>query len=76
MREPGLREELSVVQVWFISVFSSLDTLKADAPSPPGTPTSRAEDHLDPPPASVAELEPEPAGLSDGAASSPLEGEG
>ena len=76
MREPGLREELSVVQVWFISVFSSHDTLKADAPSPPGTPTSRAEDHLAPPLVVVAETEPEPAGLSDGAPTSPLEGKG
>ena len=40
------------------------------------TPTSRAKDHLDPPLVVVAETEPEPAGLSDGAASSPLEGEG
>ena len=77
-------EGYRVVRVWAGEVFANLGgvketisaALKADAPSPPVTPTSRAEDHLDPPPASVAELEPEPAGLSDGAASSPLEGEG
>ena len=57
VREPGLREESSVVQVWFISVFSSLDTLKAVAQSPPGTPTSRAKDHLAPPLVVVAETE-------------------
>ena len=77
-------EGYRVVRVWAGEVFANLGgvketisaALKAVAPSPPVTPTSRAEDHLDPPLVVVAETEPEPAGLSDGAASSPHEGEG